>query len=1177
MATIQHPPIEVLDLARILKGVDPTALLVPGRVLRRVIKHDRHLGGMGFLVPHRKSCVIDRQTLLQIVDRDELGVAAEEELLAHVILLVQPEPDGLARLPVQQILVKYWQLLFHARLDLAMQQKLAGGTLNAQTVRQRIQRLGSTEFDEIAFVIRQEKFLLPPETPESIYAEFVAIYLTLRRFAKHLLPHFFPCLNDLDAVDALVNAEVDADALFAATRLPGAPEPEELPRRITQTDDLGNVSSEALLLDPAAPVGDKTLHRLQTKAQTMDAKGNNVRAAILRTHAAEARGLTFAGARAELSRLSKRLQKALELSDADAEKWRQALLPLLTRASRGTWSQEARFLYDLQKVCVDSERGIFTIDPIEWALSLGRRPIKRPLPGHQAVAIVRHLRQALDRMRHVRLANGDREALVAVLQHAVEHRERLMRERFRPLIAGAMDDVGLKSQNVPEEMGRAKLIEELLDRVVDYGHLNMGNLRDAISRNQLKLADLANPAELVLGDPLIHLNRKLGLALDGVYRRGEIYMRLLHRVSSMAFGTLVGRMLMLYLVLPFGLAFFTMVAPGLVIEEVPRLGAMIGRTVGRMLGLIEGPTRHEILPAMGPSTVGLLASPQGGGPVLAASALYPGRMPPEHHGLFEEPPNFWGLAAFGVFYLMLFHVPSFRGGVLSGLAQLGRGLQTVFIYGPLWVLRLPALQALLKDRVWEVVRRWVFWPLVLAATAAWAGWMRDLEPLAIAEIGVVSWLAGLVLLNSRLGRDLEETVTDWLMYIWQWISVDFLPGLLRLIMDQSRRFLEAVEQVLYTVDEWLRFKTGESILLLAAKAVLSVFWFAVTYVVRIYINLLIEPTVNPIKHFPVVTVGHKVMLPFLRPLGLFLYHTIQLDVLGPFFGWGFVGLTILVLPGICGFAVWELKENWRLYRANRSPNLKPQMIGSHGETMLRLLKPGFHSGTVPKLFRRLRRAERRGQQRTTRKILAGLHHVEESVSHFVERELLALLRQSKVWNGLAIELAGVHLATNRITVELSCPELGPDSVVLGFDHQSGWLLGGVLDRGWLPKLGGEQRQTLAAALAGLYKMAGVDLTREQIAEGLAPTPVAFDITEAGLVVWPGPDFTKEAVYDLSAGPVLEPRPTNGALPQGLRPLDASRVLFNNTPVTWKDWVWTWDRDQGLVNGDTRELASAVLP
>jgi len=245
--------------------------------------------------------------------------------------------------------------------------------------------------------------------------------------------------------------------------------------------------------------------------------------------------------------------------------------------------------------------------------------------------------------------------------------------------------------------------------------------------------------------------------------------------------------------------------------------------------------------------------------------------------------------------------------------------------------------------------------------------------------------------------------------------------------------------------------------------------------------------------------------------------------------------------------------------------------------MLRLLKPGFHSGTVPKLFRRLRRAERRGQQRTTRKILAGLHHVEESVSHFVERELLALLRQSKVWNGLAIELAGVHLATNRITVELSCPELGPDSVVLGFDHQSGWLLGGVLDRGWLPKLGGEQRQTLAAALAGLYKMAGVDLTREQIAEGLAPTPVAFDITEAGLVVWPGPDFTKEAVYDLSAGPVLEPRPTNGALPQGLRPLDASRVLFNNTPVTWKDWVWTWDRDQGLVNGDTRELASAVLP
>src|SRR4051812_20928782 len=104
---------------------------------------------------------------------------------------------------------------------------------------------------------------------------------------------------------------------------------------------------------------------------------------------------------------------------------------------------------------------------------------------------------------------------------------------------------------------------------------------------------------------------------------------------------------------------------------------------------------------------------------------------------------------------------------------------------------------------------------------------------------------------------------------------------------------------------------------------------------------------------------------------------------------GLATAIITGIPGIFGFAVWELKENWKLYSSNRSRNLRPVRIGSHGETMLRLLKPGFHSGTVPKLFRKLRRATRHGQQRNVRKIKASLHHVQESISHFVERELLA--------------------------------------------------------------------------------------------------------------------------------------------------------------------------------------------
>jgi len=271
--------------------------------------------------------------------------------------------------------------------------------------------------------------------------------------------------------------------------------------------------------------------------------------------------------------------------------------------------------------------------------------------------------------------------------------------------------------------------------------------------------------------------------------------------------------------------------------------------------------------------------------------------------------------------------------------------------------------------------------------------------------------------------------------------------------------------------------------------------------------------------------------------------------------------------------VWELKENWKLYASNRAANLEPVPIGSHGETVLRLLRPGFHSGTIPKLYLRLRRAERHGQQNTVREIVAALHHVEESVGRFIERELLALLRRSKGWAGLTIEAGAIRLATNRIAVTLRCPMLGPKPLEFALDYQSGWLLAGVLESGWLPKLNADQRQTLAAALAGLYKMAGVDLTREQIAASLPGTTFAFDVTDVGLMVWTAADCAQDVVYDLTAGPELPPSSLNGVVPTGMPVLDARRLLFSSAPLGWTDWAHAWDGNH--ANGE--HLSLALLP
>ena len=41
------------------------------------------------------------------------------------------------------------------------------------------------------------------------------------------------------------------------------------------------------------------------------------------------------------------------------------------------------------------------------------------------------------------------------------------------------------------------------------------------------------------------------------------------------------------------------------------------------------------------------------------------------------------------------------------------------------------------------------------------------------------------------------------------------------------------------------------------------FWFVIAYVLRLYVDLFVEPTTNPIKHFPVVTVAAKILIPFI--------------------------------------------------------------------------------------------------------------------------------------------------------------------------------------------------------------------------------------------------------------------------------------------------------------------------
>ena len=270
------------------------------------------------------------------------------------------------------------------------------------------------------------------------------------------------------------------------------------------------------------------------KADVASDRGNLVRAAILRTKAARLAGPSLSGqarsaARDAMDKLaapaeSRRSGSTTPLSESGA---RPSSSPL-SRGSRGFWTAEARLLYDLQKVCVDHERPFYAVDLLGWTLNHVRPSADQaPLaasPGSADRAAPPGGLEEPGRRPDARRRPSPVHPL-ALRGRPPSPRDRL-RDRFRPEIGKALEQTGFEARNLPERVALQKINEELLDRVVHRGFLSMGDLRDAVSRNNRKLPDLAGPFEFFAGDRLLRADRRLATAMDGIYRGGEVYLRL---------------------------------------------------------------------------------------------------------------------------------------------------------------------------------------------------------------------------------------------------------------------------------------------------------------------------------------------------------------------------------------------------------------------------------------------------------------------------------------------------------------------------------------------------------------------------------------------------------------------------------------------------------------------------
>jgi hypothetical protein len=243
------------------------------------------------------------------------------------------------------------------------------------------------------------------------------------------------------------------------------------------------------------------------------------------------------------------------------------------------------------------------------------------------------------------------------------------------------------------------------------------------------------------------------------------------------------------------------------------------------------------------------------------------------------------------------------------------------------------------------------------------------------------------------------------------------------------------------------------------------------------------------------------------------------------------------------------------------------------------LRPGFHSGTVPKVFHRLRKARRRAEgwnisgRRALRpgaeaKHLHALEHVREEVEAFIGREFLALLNRHPLFAQTPVRLRQVRLAATTIRVELELADGGGGNgstaegvMTVRFEQRSGWVLAGVDAEGFAADLPARQRELLAAALLGLYKMAGVDVVEEHVRARLMLRDLRFDLRKDKLVVWPAGDFSAEAVYDFDlpseVGMVAEYQ-TGEAGRVPLPELRREQLLLSYVPLPRFAWAGLWE-------------------
>lgn len=1069
-----------------LKNIEPRLLLVPRKVIDKVVLHQRKITAIVGLISGQFSSIdsvwTDFETINSISQEIEFEIEVGSLPFGKILLLARVEGEMPGKFNIEERNIMYWRRIFNAEIKLKFLELFEKGLLTETEIENKINLIGRTVFAEALQVLEQEHKIFPEQDLSEKYISFAATFAETYRFSENLMGNYFPSIKDYESLLVIIRNDVAEDVIFEETRIAGTQNPHPTPE--THAEE----SSEYF-------------KKLSEQAEKESALNHATESAILWTQAnrvapAELSPTTIERAHKEIRKLVKRLQSVLNFNSSDFHNWESALIPLLDKADQGSSPVEARLLLELQSACEDFEQEIYRIDILGWAISLGKKPVKRPLRFQRLIKIHQRLKEASLNAITTRLAFSDRKKLETLLQSVWKQNESLLRGEIRPVIENNLHSVGLKGEGAFGEIARRRLVEEFLDRIIEQGYLNYTELRDMISRNHLKLEDVRDASSFFKGDALLTLDENLSSQLDGIYRRSDFYLRWLERSTALNFGTSTGRTLTKFFSLPFGGSF-------LIVESADLINDKISG---------------------------------------------------------DRIPDLTKTLAFIIFGLFLFGVInnlSFRSFVFNCLLSIWKITKFIFFQVPSKLLAWNPFLLIWKSLPVQVIYSLIIKPLLF--TEAIAIWLPKSYPYHVAEIGL--FIGFTLLLNSRPGRLLSEFAISGLMTLAKLIQNGLISILFTIMVQSFKKIIEGLEFILQWVNDWLRLRGRAKPWQVALRGVLGLLWSPFAFFLRFYTVVLIEPGINPIK-FPISSVAAKFTYPIIIPLTPEIAHFFA-PFIGDVLSNLFFGTTIWLLPNLFGFLFWETKENWGLYRANRPQSLRPMAVGTHGETIPELLKLGFHSGTIPKLFKKLRKAEQdavsTSDWRKARTLRLDLQNIKERLARFIERDLLIPMQQNNKSFVKPIRVSEISLGLNRIEAELTgMNDNGYASFKISLELIDGILMGSISKPGGTLALNEQQNRCLSLGIAGLYKFSGIEISKEQVNSSLPSWVKDWHLSDGNLVLYSESHGTILMALDSGEpNPKLQFKTPNQAC--NLESLDIERLLFRNMPLTWQEWSDGWDR------------------